>query len=200
MIGCFDGSALGDGKFASLPGRWNYSPMTVHGNRRTLHYILVIIKSLNHQKNDPSTDLWTLPITREGMCATSCPDSNEPNPPFVTGQPPCRTGASTQLAAALTQHARNADTTPLVRACIQEQSQRMPIRGAACSFARGTSRLGPCYNRAPHPPLVCHARRRAPPQGPAVALIIAAPPLFRQTLTSFTTSALLLLWHSAFRF
>jgi hypothetical protein len=26
-----------DGKFASLPGRWNYSPMTVHGSRRTSH-------------------------------------------------------------------------------------------------------------------------------------------------------------------
>ncbi len=42
MIGCFDGchqgpTALGDGKFASLPGKWNYSPMTVHGSRRTSH-------------------------------------------------------------------------------------------------------------------------------------------------------------------
>jgi hypothetical protein len=57
------------------------------------------MKSLNHQTNGPSTDLWTLPITREGMCATPCPDTNDPAPPFVTGQPPCRTGVSTQLVA-----------------------------------------------------------------------------------------------------
>ena len=87
------------------------------------------------------------------MCATPRPNTSEPALPFVTGQPPCRTGASMQLAAALTQHARNADTTPLVKACVQGQSPRIPIRGAACSFAWGKSRPGPCYDCAPHPPL-----------------------------------------------
>ena len=139
------------------------------------------------------------------MCATPRPNTNEPALPFVTGQPPCRTGASMQLAAALAQHARNADTTPLVRACVQGQSPRIPIRGAACSFARGKSRPGPCYDCAPHPPLdqervFCQATRRAPPRGPAVAPVIAALSPLCQTLTSFTTSALLLLRHSVFRF
>ncbi len=50
IIGCFDRchqgpTALGDGKFASLPRQWNYSPMTVHGSWGILHLILVIIKS-----------------------------------------------------------------------------------------------------------------------------------------------------------
>jgi hypothetical protein len=115
------------------------------------------------------------------MCATPRPNTSEPALPFVTGQPPCRTGASMQLAAALTQHSKNADTTPLVRACVQGQSPRIPIRGAACSFARGKSRPGPCYDCAPHPPLdqervFCQATRRAPPRGPAVAPVIAALP------------------------
>ena len=96
-------------------------------------------------------------------------------PPFITSQPPCRTGVSTQLTAALTQHTRNADTTLLLRACTQEQLPHMPIRGATCSFARGMSQPSPCYDHDPHPPLLGWKFRD---------LCLLAPPIKRQTFLS----------------
>ena len=94
--------------------------------------------------NDPSNDLWTLPITREGMCANPRPNTNKPAPPFNAGKPPCRMGGLTQLVVVLTQYARNAHMTPLVRVCIQKQ---LPL------LARATSQPGPCYDCVPLSPL-----------------------------------------------